>query len=117
MAVWPVVLHARQRDRLRRIGVLSWFAQDDSQGKIWEVAFRKRLSELGWVDGSNLEIQARWAAGDLDRAKAFAKELIPFNPDVLLGITTLATAALQRETRTIPILFAAVIGSDRQWLR
>ena len=117
MAVWPVVLHARQRDRLRRIGVLSLFAQDDPQGKIWEVAFRKRLSELGWVDGSNLEIQARWAAGDLDRAKAFAKELIAFNPDVLLGITTLATAALQRETRTIPILFAAVIGSDRQWLR
>src|SRR5262245_44709360 len=91
MAVWPVVLRAQQRDRLRRIGVLSLFAQDDPQGKIWEVAFRTRLKGLGWVDGSNLEIQARWAAGDLDRAKAFAKELIAFNPDLLLGITTPAT--------------------------
>jgi putative ABC transport system substrate-binding protein len=106
--------NAQQRNRVRRIGVLSLFAQDDGQGKIWDAAFRRRLNGLGWVEGSNLEIQIRWAAGDLDRAKAFAKELTAFNPDVLLGITTPATAALQRETRTIPILFAAVsdpIGS------
>ena len=66
------------------------------------------------MEGDNLDIQIKWAAGDLDRAKAFAKELTALNPEVLLGITTPATVALQRETRTIPVLFAAVsdpIGS------
>jgi putative ABC transport system substrate-binding protein len=113
-AVWPVVLHAQQGDRLRRIGVLSFFTQDDPQGKIWDVAFRKRLNALGWVEGRNLEIQTRWAAGDLDRVKVFARELTALNPELLLGITTPATAALQHETRTTPILFAGVsdpIGS------
>ena len=112
--VWPVVLHAQQGDRRHSLGVLSFFAQDDPQGKIWDVAFRKRLNALGWVEGRNLEIQPRWAAGDLDRLKVFAKELTALSPEVLLGITTPATAALQHETRTIPILFAAVsdpIGS------
>jgi hypothetical protein len=62
--------------------------QDDPQGKIFDVAFRKRLSALGWVEGRNLEIQPRWAAGDLDRVKVFAKELTALSPEVLLGITT-----------------------------
>jgi putative tryptophan/tyrosine transport system substrate-binding protein len=112
--IWPVALHAQQGDRLHSLGVLSFFAQDDPQGKIYDVAFRKRLNALGWVEGRNLEIQPRWAAGDLDRVKVFAKELTALSPEVLLGITTPATAALQHETRTIPILFAAVsdpIGS------
>jgi putative tryptophan/tyrosine transport system substrate-binding protein len=93
---------------------LSFFTQEDPQGKIWDVAFRKRLNALGWVEGRNLEIQLRWAAGDLDRVKVFAKELTALNPELLLGITTPVVAALQHETRTIPILFAAVsdpIGS------
>jgi putative tryptophan/tyrosine transport system substrate-binding protein len=63
--IWPVALHAQQGDRLHSIGVLSFFAQDDPQGKIYDVAFRKRLNALGWVEGRNLEIQPRWAAGDL----------------------------------------------------
>lgn len=113
-AIWPAVLHAQQGDRLHSLGVLSFFGQDDPQAKIWDVAFRKRLNALGWVEGSNLEIQPRWAAGDLDRVKVFAKELTALSPELLLGITTPATAALQHETRTIPILFAAMsdpIGS------
>jgi putative ABC transport system substrate-binding protein len=63
--IWPVALHAQQGDRLHSLGVLSFFAQDDPQGKIYDVAFRKRLNALGWVEGRNLEIQPRWAAGDL----------------------------------------------------
>ena len=95
--IWPVVLHAQQGDRLHTVGVLSFFAQDDPQGKIYDVAFRKRLNALGWVEGRNLEIQPRWAAGDLDRVKVFAKELTALSPEVLLGITTPATAALQHD--------------------
>ena len=71
--IWPVVRHAQQGDRLHSLGVLSFFAQDDPQGKIYDVAFRKRLNALGWAEGRNLEIQPRWAARDLDRVKVFAK--------------------------------------------
>jgi putative ABC transport system substrate-binding protein len=89
-------------------------SKGDSQGAFGDAALRKRLNELGWVDGHNIDIQERWANGDLDRVKALARELVALNPDVLIGITTPATAALQRETKTIPIVFASVsdpIGS------
>jgi putative ABC transport system substrate-binding protein len=68
------------------------------------------LQQLGWADGRNVRIDYRWANGDIDRMRAFAKELVELRPDVILSNTTPATAALQRETRTIPIVF--VIVSD-----
>jgi putative tryptophan/tyrosine transport system substrate-binding protein len=112
-ASWPVAARG-QGDRLRRIGVLNSFAETDAEAQAWDAAFRKRLEELGWIDGRNIRVDYRWGAGDVDRLQLFAKELVRLNPDALLAITTPATAALQRETRALPIVFAIVsdpIGS------
>src|SRR5436190_12344626 len=111
---WPHAAYAQQRGRLRRIGVLSGFAEIDPEAQAWDIAFRKRLDELGWADGRNIQVDYRWGAGNLDRLQMFAKELVQLTPEVLIAVSTSATAALQRETRTIPIVFAVVsdpIGS------
>jgi putative tryptophan/tyrosine transport system substrate-binding protein len=114
MAAWPLAARAQQGDQVRRIGVLNLLGETDPEAQAWDTAFRKRLVELGWIDGRNVRIDYRWGAGNLDRLQMFAKELIALNPDVLVAITTPGTAALQRETKTIPIVFAIVsdpIGS------
>ena len=105
---WPVAARAQQPDRLRRIGVLSSLAETDSEAQAWDAAFRKRLVELGWIDHRNIHIDYRWGAGGVERMQLFAKELVRLNPDVIVTISTPATAALQAETRTIPIVFAWV---------
>ena len=113
-AAWPLASRAQQGDQMRRIGVLYGGAETDPELQARDTAFRKRFDELGWIDGRNVRIDYRWSAGSVERAHLFAKELVRLNPDVLLGISTLATAALQQETRTIPIVFAVVtdpIGS------
>jgi len=105
---------AQQGGRLQRVGVLSLLAETDPQQQTWITAFRQRLSELGWVDGRNIHVDYRWCAGSLDRVQLFAKELIALNPDALVAVTTPSTAALQSETKTIPIIFTVVsdpIGS------
>ena len=106
--IWPLVARAQQPERMRRIGVLSSLAETDPEAQAWDAAFRKRLIELQWIDGRSVHIDYRWGAGSVDRMQLFAKELVRLNPDVLLSISTPATAALQAETRTIPIVFAWV---------
>jgi putative tryptophan/tyrosine transport system substrate-binding protein len=108
LTAWPLVAHAQQPERMRRLGVLSSLAETDTEGQAWDAAFRKRLVELGWIDGRSVHIDYRWAAGSLDRMRLFAKELVQLNPDALVTISTPATAAVQAETRTIPIVFAWV---------
>jgi putative ABC transport system substrate-binding protein len=107
-AAWPFAASAQQPERMRRIGVLSSLAEIDPEAQAWDAAFRKRLIELQWIDGRNVHIDYRWGAGSVDRMQLFAKELVRLNPDVLVTISTPATAALQAETRTIPIVFAWV---------
>jgi ABC-type uncharacterized transport system substrate-binding protein len=107
-AAWPFAARAQQPERMRRIGVLSSLAEIDPEAQAWDAAFRKRLIELQWIDGRSVHIDYRWGAGSVDRMHLFAKELVRLNPDVLLSISTPATAALQAETRTIPIVFAWV---------
>src|ERR1700694_4458737 len=102
---WPRIAHAQQTDRMRRIGVLMALGENDPEAKAWLSAFTQGLQELGWTDGRNLRMEVRWAAGDVDRMRMFAKELVGLQPDVILSIGTPVTAALQRETRTIPIGF------------
>jgi putative tryptophan/tyrosine transport system substrate-binding protein len=105
---WPLTARAEQPERVPRIGVLSSFAEADVEAQAWDAAFRKRLDELGWVDGRNIQFDYRWGNGSVERMQRFAKELVQLNPDVLVSITTPATAALQNETHTIPIVFAIV---------
>jgi putative ABC transport system substrate-binding protein len=105
---WPLAARAQQPERMRRIGVLSSLAETDLEAQAWDAAFRTQLVELGWIDGRNIHIDYRWGAGSVDRMQLFAKELVRLNPDVLVTISTPATAALQAETHTIPIVFAWV---------
>ena len=114
VATWPLAAGAQQSERTRRIGVLSSLAETDTEAQAWDAAFRKRLVELGWIEGRSVRIDYRWGAGSVDRMRLFASELVQLNPDALVSISTPATAALQAETRTIPIVFAWVsdpIGS------
>ena len=106
--IWPLVAHGQQPERMRRIGVLSSLAETDPEAQAWDAAFRRRLIELQWIDGRNVHIDYRWGAGSVERMQLFAKELVRLNPDVLVSISTPATAALQAETRSIPIVFAWV---------
>ena len=107
-AWWPQATRAQQGDRVRRIGVLMGYGENDPQAKSYLSGFTKGLSELGWIDGRNLRIDIRWAASNIDRKGKFAKELVDLQPDVILANSSPVTAALQRETPTIPIVFAVV---------
>ena len=111
---WPLAARAQQPDRIRRIGVLMAFDENDPEPKAWLSAFMQGLAKLGWTDGRNLGIDVRWAAGDVERMRMLAKRLVDLKPDVILANATPVTAALQRETRTIPIVFVPIsdpIGS------
>jgi putative tryptophan/tyrosine transport system substrate-binding protein len=107
-ASWPLVARAQQAERMRRIGVLTYIAADDAEGQARHTAFTQALGQLGWSEGRNLRIDARWAnASDLQR---HAAELVAAAPDVLVAATGTATVApLLQATRTIPIVFAIVI--------
>ena len=105
---WPRVVRAQQPDRIRRIGVLTPFDENDPEAKTYLSAFTQELAELGWIDGRNLRMDVRWAAGNIDRMRMFAKELVDLQPEMILTSSTPVTAALQRETRTIPIVFVFV---------
>jgi len=107
-ASWPVLARAQQGDRVRRIGVLIGFDENDPEVKLRQSAFMQALADLGWNDGRNIRVDLRWAGGDTNRMQALAQELVGLQPDIILAHTTLATAALQRETRTIPIVFVNV---------
>jgi putative ABC transport system substrate-binding protein len=107
-AMLPVAARAQPSGRVRRIGVLMGYGEADPDAKADVVAFVRGLSDLGWTDGRNLRIDIRWTAGSADRARVVAKELVDQQPDVILAHATPQTAALQRETRTIPIVFVVV---------
>ena len=108
-AAWPLTARAQQGERLRHLGVLLAFEENDPTPKAWLSRFTEGLAELGWIDGRNLRMDVRWA-GDVDRMRMFAKQLVDLQPDVILAFGTPVTAALKRETRIIPIVF--VIVSD-----
>src|SRR5262245_7281425 len=108
VAAWPLAARAQQTARMRRIGALLPYDENDPEPKTYLSAFVRGLAELGWTDGRDMRMDIRWAAGNVERMRIFAKELIELQPDVLLSDGTPASAALQRETRTIPIVFAPV---------
>lgn len=107
-AAWPLAARAQQSGPMRRIGALFGGAESDPQIIGSLAAFKTALAGLGWIEGRNLQFDCRYAAADVDRMRMFAKELVALQPDVLMGHTTGVTAALQRETKTIPIVFVIV---------
>jgi putative ABC transport system substrate-binding protein len=108
-AAWPLVARAQQPERVRRIGVLVPGDENDPDQKRRYFAFTQALADLGWTDGRNVRIDPRWASRDIDRMRALAHELVGLQPDIILTQGATATAAFQRETQTIPIVFANAI--------
>jgi putative ABC transport system substrate-binding protein len=107
-AAWPLAARAQQGDRLRRIGLLVPFDENDPAAKTYVSAFTQALAALGWAEGRNVRMDLRWGRGDNNRIRARAEQLVGLQPDIILTGGTPATAAVQRETRTIPIVFANV---------
>src|SRR5262245_8305819 len=107
-AAWPLTARAQQAEQVRRIGVLTMFAERDPETKAWLTAFQNGLQQLGWVKGRNISIDYRQADGDWDRLGTYAAELVRMAPDVLFAAATPALAALQQQTRSLPIVFVQV---------
>ena len=106
-AAWPLEVHA-QGERTRRIGIFMPGAADHSEYQDRNVAFLQALAEKGWAVGRNTRFDYRWGAGQIERYRAFAEELVALAPDVILGNGTATVRALQQATRTVPIVFANV---------
>jgi putative ABC transport system substrate-binding protein len=104
-AAWPLAARAQNT---RRLGALLGGAEGDPQATAGLAAVRKALADLGWMEGRNIQIDLRWGSADLSRIQTAAKELVGLKPDLLLASATPVVAALQRETKTIPIVFVAV---------
>ena len=107
-AIWPTAASAQQNDRVRHIGVLMAFNETDARARSWLSLFDDELAKLGWNGARKPHTEVRWAGDNVAHMRAFAKELVALQPDVILSFGTPVTAALQRETRTIPIIFAIV---------
>jgi ABC-type uncharacterized transport system substrate-binding protein len=107
-AAWPLAARAQQGERMRRIGVLHNFAADDPLGQARNGVFLQGLQQAGWTIGRNVQIETRWAAGDADRLRTYAAELVALAPDVILGGGNAGAAPLLQATRTVPIVFVIV---------
>ena len=107
-AAWPITARAQQPERRRRIGVLMNVAANDPQGQVRVAAFQQVLQQLGWSEGRNARIDTRWGENDVEHERQYAAELVTLAPDVMLASGTQSVAALQRATRTLPIVFVGV---------
>jgi putative tryptophan/tyrosine transport system substrate-binding protein len=108
-AAWPLVARAQQPGPMRRIGVLMSTVEGDQRGLESITAFAQGLAELGWTVGRNVRIEYRWGAGDLDRFRRYAAELIALSPDVVLATAGSIVGAFQQASRTVPIVFVTTI--------
>src|SRR5262245_5483380 len=104
----PLAAPAQQPDRVRRIGVLMGYAENDPEAQAWVAAFREGLQKLGWTEGRNVRIDTRWTASDAGALQRFAQELVALQPNLILSQITPTTAALLQQTHTIPIVFVMV---------
>jgi ABC-type uncharacterized transport system substrate-binding protein len=108
-AVWPLATNAQQPKRMQRIGMLTGIAGDDAQTKERTRVFLQRLQELGWTEGSNIQIDFRAGAGSAVKLRQYAAELVALGPDVILATGTVSVAVLLEATRTVPIVFTVVV--------
>ena len=107
-AAWPLAAHAQQADRVRRIGALMTQAADYPEGQARLLALAQGLQESGWAIGGNVRIDTRWGAGDAERYRRYAAELVTLAPNVILANGDPALGPLQQATRSIPIVFVNV---------
>ncbi len=104
---WPLASRG-QTNPMKRLAVLMGISKDDPESKARLTALGEGLESVGWKEGQNLHIEYRYAAGDLNRIRSYAAEIVRMSPDVILVNSAQALAALREETRTIPIVFAQV---------
>jgi putative tryptophan/tyrosine transport system substrate-binding protein len=107
-SAWPLAARAQQRERIRRIGVFLNRAGDDPEVPVKIATLLHGLSELGWNDRRNLRIDYRWGAGDTERYRTYAAELVALTPDVVLANGGAVVRALQQTSRAVPIVFVTV---------
>ena len=108
LTAWPLTARAQQSERVRHIGVLMAFSENDPEAQSWAKGFRQELGKLGWTEGHNVHIDTRWATADVESLQRLAEELVALQPDFVLTGSTPATASMHRQTSTIPILFVMV---------
>jgi putative ABC transport system substrate-binding protein len=104
-AAWPLLGHAQPSEGIRRVGVLIGFPENAPLSRAIVTAFAQALGGFGWIEGKNIRIDYRFAAGDPALYKAYAAELVGLAPDVILASPGPAVAALRQQARTIPIVF------------
>jgi putative tryptophan/tyrosine transport system substrate-binding protein len=107
-AAWPLAARAQQAATERTVGILMAYSASDRDLQARVAAFRQDLRKLGWVEGGNLRIDDRWPSDDMDRIRVDAAELIARKPDVILVAGRRAVAALQQQTRSVPVVFAGI---------
>jgi putative ABC transport system substrate-binding protein len=107
-AAWPLAARAQQRERMRRVGVLTPFPAHDAEGQARLTAFAQALQQAGWTLGQNLRLDYRWGDGKAETMRKYATELAALAPDVILANSSAAVSGLLQVTRTVPIVFAAV---------
>jgi putative ABC transport system substrate-binding protein len=107
-AAWPFAARAQQVERIRQVGVLTPFGSDDPSEQTGVQVFAQALAQLGWIDGRNARIDIRWGAGDPERIRRYAAELVALVPDVILAVTSGTTGPLLQATRAVPIVFVQV---------
>ena len=107
-AAWPLVAQAQQSTSIPRIVVLMGYPEGDVYGQAYVLAMRQKLESLGWVEGRNIRINYRWAGGDPEKTRTFARELIGMTPSVIVTSTNQVTEIVRRETQSIPIVFASL---------
>ncbi len=107
-AVWPLAARAQQPERMRRVGVLMSVAADQPDGQDRLTVFRQGLQQLGWIERRNLEMDVRWGAGEPDRIRKHAVELVALAPNVILATGSATVGPLLQVTRTVPVVFVYV---------
>ena len=111
---WPLAARGQQSERMRRIGMLTGLPESDPEARTTVALFRQGMDALGWAEGRNVRIDYRYAAGDIQRIEAFAKELVELRPDLIVARSSPVVAVLLKQTRTIPIVFLQVVDPVRQ---
>src|SRR5882672_4148857 len=104
-AAWPLAARGQQSERVRRIGVLMGFAENDEVWQAYLASFRNSLKDIGWIEGRNIRFDYRFAGDSSELTRAAALELVRLVPDVIFVSTNPALSAAMEATRTIPIVF------------